>query len=57
MEALHAEEFQAVVNTQALEPRDESYLLIPEITLPEVFDGVLRITSMIPEQVEISKPR
>ena len=57
MEELNAEDFQAAVNTQALEPRDESYLMIPEITLPEAYDGILRITSMIPEQVEINKPR
>lgn len=57
MGEFHAEDFQAAVNTQALEPRDEAYLMIPEITLPEAYDGILRITSMIPEQVEINKPR
>jgi YbbR domain-containing protein len=57
MEELRAEDLQAVVNTQALEQRDESYLMTPEIILPAAYDGVLRITSMTPEQVKISKPR
>ena len=57
MGELNVEDFQAVVNTQALEPRDESYLMLPEITVPEAYEGILRIISMIPEQVEINKPR
>jgi hypothetical protein len=31
--------------------------MVPEITLPDAYNGVLRITSVIPEQVEIENPR
>ncbi len=57
MDGLNAEDFQAIVNTDGLEPRDEPYLMVPEITLPDAYNGVLRITSVIPEQVEIENPR
>lgn len=57
MEELNVEDFQATVNTEALQPREEPYLVMPAILVPEAYNGVLRITSVIPEQVEISKPR
>ncbi len=57
MDGLNAEDVQATVNTDGLEPSDEPYLMVPEITLPETYNGVLRITSVIPEQVEIETPR
>jgi hypothetical protein len=57
MDGLNAEDFQAIVNTDGLESRDEPYLMVPEITLPDAYNGVLRITSVIPEQVEIENPR
>ena len=57
MGELDVEDFQATVNTEALEPREEPYLVMTAISVPEAYNGVLRITSVIPEQVEISKPR
>ncbi|MEE8350177.1 MAG: CdaR family protein [Acidobacteriota bacterium] len=57
MEELEAEDFQATVNTETLEPRDEPYLMIPEIVVPEAYQGLLRITLVLPEQVEIHKSR
>ena len=57
MEELNVEDFQATVNTEALQSREEPYLVMPAILVPEAYNGVLRITSVIPEQVEISKPR
>ncbi len=57
MEELDTEDFQATVNTEVLVPREEPYLVMPEISVPEAYNGILRITSVIPEQVEISKPR
>ena len=57
MDELDVENFLATVNAEALEPHDEPYLMIPEIIVPDVYNGVLRITSVIPEQVEINKPR
>ena len=57
MEELNVEDFQATVNTEALQSREEPYLVMQAILVPEAYNGVLRITSVIPEQVEISKPR
>jgi YbbR domain-containing protein len=57
MEEINAEDFQAILNTEAVEPHDEPYLMTPDIIVPEAYNGLLRITSVIPEQVEINKPR
>ncbi len=54
---LRTQDFQASVNVQALEPRQESYELIPQITIVDQYAGIFRIESVIPERIKVRRVR
>ena len=52
---LTTQDFQASVNVQALEPRQESYELVPQITIVDQYAGIFRIQSVIPERIKVRR--
>ncbi len=54
---LTTQDFQASVNVQALEPRQESYELVPQITIVDQYAGIFRIQSVIPERIKVRRVR
>ena len=54
---LSTQDFQASVNVQALEPRQESYELVPQITIVDQYAGIFRIQSVIPERIKVRRVR
>ena len=54
---LREKDFQVMVEVQALEPREEPYELIPQITVAEEYAGIFRVESVIPERVKVRKVR
>jgi len=52
---LTTQDFQATVNVQALEPRQESYELAPQITIVDQYAGIFRIQSVIPERIKVRR--
>ena len=54
---LRTQDFEASVNVQALEPRQESYELVPQITTVDQYAGIFRIQSVIPERIKVRRVR
>lgn len=54
---LTTEDFQASVNVEALEPRQESYDVVPQITIVDQYAGIFRIQSVIPERIKVRRVR
>ena len=54
---LTTQDFQASVNVQALEPRQESYELVPQITIADQYAGIFRIQSVSPERIKVRRVR
>jgi hypothetical protein len=54
---LTTKDFQASVNVQALEPRQESYELVPQITIVDQYAGIFRIQSVIPDTIKVRRVR
>ena len=54
---LTATDFQATVNVEALEPRQESYEVFPEVTVSEQYTGIFRLESVTPESVKVRRIR
>jgi len=54
---LTTKDFQASVNVQALEPRQESYELVPQITIVDQYAGIVRIQSVIPDTIKVIRVR
>ena len=54
---LGTQDFQASVNVQALEPRQESYELVPQITIVDQYAGIFRIQSVIPDRIKVRRVR
>jgi len=54
---LTTQDFHASVNVQALEPRQESYELAPQITIVDQYAGIFRIESVIPERIKVRRVR
>ena len=54
---LRTQDFEASVNVQALEPRQESYELVPQITIVDQYAGIFRIQSVIPERIKVRRVR
>ena len=54
---LTTQDFQASVNVQALEPRQESYELVPQITIVDQYAGIFRIQSVIPDRIKVRRVR
>ncbi|MCZ6485783.1 MAG: CdaR family protein [Acidobacteria bacterium] len=54
---LTATDFRATVNVEALEPRQESYEVIPKITVSEQYAGIFRLESVLPESVKVRRIR
>jgi len=54
---LTTQDFQASVNVQALEPRQESYELVPQITIVDQYAGIFRIQSVIPQRIKVRRVR
>ncbi len=55
---LTVQDFQAMVNVETLEPRQESYELAPQITLrSDEYVGTFRIQSVIPDTIKVRRVR
>jgi len=54
---LTTQDFHASVNVEALEPRQESYELVPQITIVDQYAGIFRIQSVIPERIKVRRVR
>ena len=54
---LTAADFRATVNVEALEPRQESYEVTPQITVSEQYAGIFRLESVTPENVKVRRIR
>ena len=54
---LTTEDFRASVNVEALEPRQESYDLVPQITIVDQYAGIFRIQSVVPERIKVRRVR
>ncbi|MDA2934939.1 CdaR family protein [Acidobacteria bacterium AH-259-D05] len=46
-------DFQVTVDVQTLEPQEEPYELIPQITVSESYTDVFRVESVVPERVKV----
>jgi YbbR domain-containing protein len=54
---LTTQDFKASVNVEALEPRQESYELVPQITIVDQYAGIFRIQSVVPERIKVRRVR
>jgi hypothetical protein len=55
---LTAQDFQATVNVETLEPRQESYELAPQITLrSNEYVGTFRLQEVIPGRIKVRRVR
>ena len=54
---LTTKDFQVSVNVQALELRQESYELVPQITIVDQYAGIFRIQSVIPDTIKVRRVR
>jgi len=54
---LTTQDFQASVNVEALEPRQESYELVPQITIVDQYAGIFRIQSVVPDRIKVRRVR
>ncbi|MCZ6768212.1 MAG: CdaR family protein [Acidobacteria bacterium] len=55
---LTVQDFQATVNVETLEPRQESYELAPQITLiSDEYAGTFRLQEVIPDRIKVRRVR
>jgi len=55
---LTVQDFQAMVNVETLEPRQESYELAPQITLiSDEYAGTFRLQEVIPDRIKVRRVR